>query len=469
MELNNLTLEKSIDLIQKKEIKPIELLNYYLNKINEDNKRDDTLNAINYVHDEYAKKIAANFNSDTLLKGVPILIKDNINQKDYPVTCSSKILKGYTSLHNATVVDKIIQNGGTIFGKTNMDEFAMGSSTQTSAFGITKNPHDTSRVPGGSSGGSAAAVAANMALLALGTKTCGSVRQPSSFRGLVGIKPTYGAVSRSGIIAMGSSLDQVGAMGKNVEDVETIFNSIVGYDKKDSTTIPEELRKNKNKELKRKLAVPREFLKGEGIDEEVLKNFNESCEKLKQAGYEIVEVDLPLIKYSLAVYYILMPAEVSSNLARYDGIRYGLSQKADTLYDVYANTRSKGFGKEVRRRILLGTYILSHGYYDAYYNTAIKVRNAISKELNEVFEKVDVLLTPTVPTPAFKIGEKLDNPVAMYLNDIFSAPANLAGVPSISIPSGKTKEGLPLGIQITADYLNENILFKIGKDFEKLV
>jgi len=471
IDLSKLTVKDLHDSYKRKEFTIEEVVNAYLGEVKNKNKEINAYIEIYSDIQEQIKKAEQKFEegSDSLMTGVPIAIKDNILFEDHISSASSKILENYKATYDSFVIEKLKEAGAIILGRTNMDEFAMGSSTQTSAFGITKNPHDTSRVPGGSSGGSAAAVAANMALLALGTETCGSVRQPSSFCGLVGIKPTYGAVSRSGIIAMGSSLDQVGAMGKNVEDVETIFNSIVGYDKKDSTTIPEELRKNKNKELKRKLAVPREFLKGEGIDEEVLKNFNESCEKLKQAGYEIVEVDLPLIKYSLAVYYILMPAEVSSNLARYDGIRYGLSQKADTLYDVYANTRSKGFGKEVRRRILLGTYILSHGYYDAYYNTAIKVRNAISKELNEVFEKVDGLLTPTVPTPAFKIGEKLDNPVAMYLNDIFSAPANLAGVPSISIPSGKTKEGLPLGIQITADYLNENILFKIGKDFEKLV
>jgi aspartyl-tRNA(Asn)/glutamyl-tRNA(Gln) amidotransferase subunit A len=283
------------------------------------------------------------------------------------------------------------------------------------------------------------------------------------------MKPSYGVISRSGIIAMGSSLDQVGAMGKNVQDVEIIFNSISGYDKKDSTSVPEENRNDKKNIIKKKIAVPVEFLKGEGIDQDVLINFEESCKKFKDLGYEVVDLSLPLIKYSLAVYYILMPAEVSSNLARYDGMRYGLSEKGDNLFDVYAKSRQKGFGEEVRRRILLGTYILSHGYYDAYYNTAVKVRNAITKELNDVLKDYDAILTPTVPFTAFKLGEKLDDPMAMYLCDIFSAPANLAGIPAISLPSGQNKDGLAYGIQITTAYLREDILFTIGKDFEKLV
>lgn len=471
IDLNNLKVKELHDSYKRKEFTISEIVGSYLNEIKKSNKDINAYLEIFSDIDEQIKKAEEKFEdgSDTLMTGIPIAIKDNILFEDHLVSASSKILEDYKATYDSFVVKKLKEAGAIIIGRTNMDEFAMGSSTQTSAFGVTKNPVDITRVPGGSSGGSAAAVAANMALLALGTETCGSVRQPASFCGLVGIKPTYGAVSRHGIIAMGSSLDQVGAMGKNVEDVKVIFDTINGFDKKDSTSIPEKLRTNKIISKKKKLGVPREFLKGEGIDEEVLKNFDESCEKLKKAGYEIVDIDLPLLKYSLAVYYIIMPAEVSSNLARYDGIRYGLSQKADTLYDVYANTRNKGFGKEVRRRILLGTYILSHGYYDAYYNTAIKVRNAISKNLHEAFKDIDGFLTPTVPTPPFKLGEKMDDPVTMYLNDIFSAPANLAGIPAITLPSGKTKEGLPLGIQITADYLQENILFEIGKDFEKLV
>jgi aspartyl-tRNA(Asn)/glutamyl-tRNA(Gln) amidotransferase subunit A len=306
-----------------------------------------------------------------------------------------------------------------------------------------------------------------MALIALGTETCGSVRQPAAFTGLVGLKPTYGAVSRSGIIAMGSSLDQVGPIGRTVGDVETIFNSISKYDKNDSTSIPDEKRQIENKTLKKKIGVPREFLSGDGLDEKVLENFNKNCEKLKKAGYEVVDVDLPILKYSLAVYYIIMPAEVSSNLARYDGIRYGLSVKADNLFETYTKSRGQGFGKEARRRILLGTYVLSHGYHDAYYNKALIVRKIIKDSLYKIFEEVDALVTPAVPFLPFKLGEKLNDPMSMYLCDIFSAPANLADLPAIAIPAGKNNEGIPFSLQITAPFLREDILFTIGKDFEK--
>ncbi|NVN96932.1 Asp-tRNA(Asn)/Glu-tRNA(Gln) amidotransferase subunit GatA, partial [Candidatus Nomurabacteria bacterium] len=337
-------------------------------------------------------------------------------------------------------------------------------------YGVTRNPYDRTRVPGGSSGGSAVAVASNMALVSLGTETCGSVRQPSSFCGLVGMKPTYGAISRSGIIAMGSSLDQVGPMGKTVEDVEILYKTICGKDELDSTSLSDEFKSHfKLSSFKKKIGVPRDFLSGGGIDEEVLKNFEESCEKLKKAGYEIVDVTSQTMKYSLAVYYIVMPAEVSSNLARYDGIRYGFSSPELNLFDVYAKSKGKGFGKEVRRRLLLGTYILSHGYYDAYYNKALKVRDMIAKELLTIFESVDAIISPTVPFTAFKLGDKMDDPMSMYMCDIFSAPANLAGIPAMSLPSGMSKDGLPMGLQITAPYLREDILFSIGKDFEKLV
>jgi aspartyl-tRNA(Asn)/glutamyl-tRNA(Gln) amidotransferase subunit A len=349
-----------------------------------------------------------------------------------------------------------------------MDEFAMGSSTETSAYGNTKNPLDTSRVPGGSSGGSVAAVAMGGALVSLGSDTGGSIRQPASFCGLVGLKPTYGVVSRFGIISMGSSLDQVGPFGKTVRDTEILFNAINAYDEKDSTSIKIEDRLP-SVVLKKKIGVPRSFLGGDGTDPEIMKNFEESCKKLEDAGYEIIDVSLPLIKYSLAVYYIISPAEVSSNLARYDGIRYGLHEDGKNLYEVYTKSRGKGFGKEVRRRILLGTYILSHGYYDAYYNTAIKVRDAIKEELTNIFLEVDAIITPTSPFMPFKFGEKLKDPVGMYLSDLFSVPANIAGIPAISIPSGKNREGLPFGLHIMAPFLREDILFTIGKDFEKLV
>ncbi|MBY0376607.1 aspartyl/glutamyl-tRNA amidotransferase subunit A, partial [Patescibacteria group bacterium] len=357
--------------------------------------------------------------------------------------------------------------GAVLIGRTNMDEFAMGSSTQTSAYGVTRNPLDPTRVPGGSSGGSAAAVAGGMVLVSLGTETCGSVREPAAFCGLVGLKPTYGGVSRNGIIAMGNSLDQVSPFGKNINDVEIIFNAISRYDAEDSTSVPEHLRYYEKKPVK-KIGVPWHLFK-EGVDPEVTANFNESIEKLKNAGYEIVDIELPHSPYSLAVYYIIMPAEVSTNLSRFDGVRYGYSDKeAKNLAELYAKSRGKGFGKEARRRILLGSYVLSHGYHDAYYNKAIKVREKIKAEVIEAFKKVDLILTPTVPFLPFKIGEKMDNPVAMYLCDIFSAPANLAGVPSMAIPSGKNSDGLPFSIQFMAPHFAENSLFEVGKKFQEL-
>ncbi len=406
----------------------------------------------------------------TLMTGIPIAIKDNILFEGHIASASSKILGNHVAVYDAFVIEKLKKEGVVILGRTNMDEFAMGSSTETSYYGVTRNPFDRTRVPGGSSGGSAVAVASDMALVSLGTETCGSVRQPSSFCGLVGMKPTYGAISRSGIIAMGSSLDQVGPMGKTVSDVEILYKSICGKDPLDSTSLSDEFKSNfKQAPLKKRIGVPRDFLSGGGINEEVLKNFDESCEKLKKAGYQIVDVTSETMKYSLAVYYIIMPAEVSSNLARYDGIRYGFSEKAQNLYDVYAKSKGKGFGKEVRRRLLLGSYILSHGYHDAYYNKALKVRDMIARELVTIFLDVDAIISPTVPFPAFPLGDKMDDPMAMYMCDIFSAPANLAGIPAMSLPSGKTESGLPLGLQITAPYLREDILFTIGKDFEKLV
>ncbi len=418
---------------------------------------------------EIADKMFKN-GTATLMTGIPIAIKDNTLFEGHISSAGSKMLENYVATYDSFVVKKLKEEGAIILGRTNMDEFAMGSSTQTSAFGVTRNPYDITRVPGGSSGGPAAAVAGDMALASLGTETCGSVRQPASFCGLVGIKPTYGAVSRSGIIAMGSSLDQVGPMTKTVTDAEILYNTISGKDLLDSTSLTDEFKSTVEKSIfKKKIGVPRAFLNGGGINEEVLKNFEICCEKLKNAGYEIVDVVSDTMKYSLAVYYIIMPAEASTNLARYDGIRYGLSVDAPNLYDVYTKSKGKGFGKEVRRRLLLGAYILSHGFKEAYYRKALNVRDMIAKELLEIFEQVDVFITPTVPFPAFKLGEKMDDPLAMYMNDIFSAPANLTGVPAISIPSGITKEGLPLGLQITAPYLREDILFSIGKEFEKLV
>ena len=468
--LRELTISKAHQLLIDQKIKVKDLVDVYLGEIKEKNKDINAYLEIYNNLDEQIEKAQELIDSGraTLLTGIPIAIKDNILYKGQIASASSLILENYVATYDSFVVERLKDEGVIFLGRTNMDEFAMGSSTETSAFGVTKNPHDISRVPGGSSGGSASAVAGDMALVALGTETCGSVRQPASFCGLVGLKPSYGAVSRSGIIAMGSSLDQVGPMAKTVEEVEIVFKAISKYDKKDSTSIPEEKRDIEKKPLKKKIGIPREFLESGGIDKAVLNNFEETCQKLKSLGYEIVDISLPILKYSLAVYYIIMPAEVSSNLARYDGIRYGLSIDADNLFDVYAKSRASGFGKEARRRILLGTYVLSHGYYDAYYNTAIKVRKMIKDEINKAFLDIDAFITPTVPFLPFKLGEKLNDPVSMYLCDIFSAPANLANIPAITIPSGKTNEGLPFGVQITAPFLREDVLFQIGKDIESL-
>lgn len=469
MDLKNLTIEKTHELLKNKEISVRDLVDFYLKNIKEKNSSinayleifDDLEEGINVAEKMFEEGRA------TLLTGIPMAIKDNILYEGHKASASSRMLENYVATYDSFVIEKLKKEGVIFVGRTNMDEFAMGSSTETSAFGVTRNPLDESRVPGGSSGGSAAAVSGEMALVALGTETCGSVRQPAAFTGLVGLKPTYGAVSRSGIIAMGSSLDQVGPMGRTVRDVEIIFNSISTYDKKDSTSIPEERRQIKNKVLKKKIGVPREFLKGDGLDQKVLQNFNKNCEKLKKAGYEIVDINLPILKYSLAVYYIIMPAEVSSNLARYDSIRYGLREDADSLIDIYTKSRGIGFGKEARRRILLGTYVLSHGYHDAFYNKAIFVRRMIKESIYKIFEEVDAFITPAVPFLPFKLGEKLNDPVSMYLCDIYSAPANLADVPAIAIPAGKDENGLPFSLQITAPFLREDILFTIGKDFEK--
>ncbi|MFA7315635.1 MAG: Asp-tRNA(Asn)/Glu-tRNA(Gln) amidotransferase subunit GatA [Candidatus Paceibacterota bacterium] len=470
IDLKTLTIENTHEALKRGDFTVTDLVNAYLEVIKEKN---SDINAYVEVYADaleqarHAEEMFTN-GTATLMTGIPVALKDNMLNVGHIASASSKMLESYHATYDAFIVAELKKAGSVFLGRTNMDEFAMGSSTETSAFGITKNPLDTSRVPGGSSGGAVASVAMNGALVSLGSDTGGSIRQPASFTGLVGLKPTYGAVSRSGIIAMASSLDQVGPIGKTVRDVEILFNTINEYDPKDSTSVPKEKRVF-SLSPKKKIGIPREFLKGEGIDSEVIKNFEENCQKLKDAGYELVDVSLPLIKYSLAVYYILQPAEVSSNMARYDGIRYGLSEDADKLFDVYAKSRGKGFGKEVRRRILLGTYILSHGYYDAYYTTAAKVRDAIKAELAHAFESVDAIITPTVPFLPFKFGEKSKDPVAMYMSDLFCVPANIAGTPAISLPSGKNNEGLPFGLHIMAPLFGEEILFAIGKDFEKRV
>ncbi len=428
-----------------------------------------------------------------MLTGIPVAVKDNILVEGKPVTAASKILAGYKATYDATAIRKLKEQNVIFIGRTNMDEFAMGGSTENSAYGVTANPIDMRRVPGGSSGGSAAALAMNTAVIALGTDTGGSVRQPASYCGVVGLKPTYGAISRHGIIAMGSSLDQVGPMASTVKDVETLYYALCGKDSFDSTTIVSATngasQKGENTEKptyaqrtlhadKPVIGIPRHFLKGDGLDAEVMRVFNETVEKLTAQGYKCIDIELPNISYSLSAYYIVMPAEVSSNMARYDGVKFGINVGKDdassNLLKDYINTRTHGLGAEVQRRIILGTYVLSSGYYDAYYNKALEVRNLLRSDFEKAYEKVDVILTPTAPTPAFKIGDKTADPLAMYLADIFTVTANLTGMPALAVPAGfavndepeKTRggKGLPVGVQLTAPHGHEAWLMSVGKD-----
>ncbi|MBU4480300.1 Asp-tRNA(Asn)/Glu-tRNA(Gln) amidotransferase subunit GatA [Patescibacteria group bacterium] len=477
IDLKSLTIRKAHEDMKAGVFSARELTQAYLDVIAEKN---PNLNAYLFIFEDALKQADEadkRFKDGTaeLLTGIPMAIKNNICIKDKPTTAASKILENYRAVYDATVIEKLRKAGVVFLGGTNMDEFGHGASTENSAFGVTKNPHDNTRVAGGSSGGSTTAVSANCCLAALGTDTGGSSRQPASFCGVVGFKPTYGRVSRYGAIAMGSSLDQVGSIAKNVEDAEIVYNQIKGDDNMDSTTIPESLIKEPKVKEKIVVGIPRNFLK-EGIDEDVMKNFEESVEKLKLLGHTIKEINLPNIDYALATYYIIMPAEVSTNLSRFDGVRFGLHKEGENLLGDYMKTRAEGFGPEARRRIILGTYVLSAGYYDAYYNKATALREVMKKDFAKVFEEVDVILTPTSPTPAFKIGEKSNDPVQMYLADIFTVSANMTGVPAISIPSGFTERDsnpvdgqkgkqLPLGIQFMAPWMGENILFKIGKDF----
>lgn len=401
---------------------------------------------------------------DKPLLGVPLAIKNNILIKGKKATAASKMLENYTAAYDATVIARLKEAGAILIGATNLDEFAMGSSTENSAFGPTKNPIDPSRVPGGTSGGSAAAVAMGVVPAALGTDTGGSIRQPASFCGLVGFKPTYGAVSRYGLIASGSSLDQAGALANTVADTETIFNIIAGQDPMDATTISKDTYGQVPLKEKYVVGIPRHFL-GEGVDEDVKAVFDAHVEFLKQEGHTVVDIELPLFEKGLAAYYIVQPAEVSSNLARYDGMRYGLHVEGDTLLEDYERTRAEGLGAEAKRRILLGTFVLSSGYYDAYYAKAEAVRGLMRDELNEVFKKVDTILIPTSPIPAFAFGEKSD-PLSMYKADIFTVPVSLAGVPAISIPGGTVQRGdvaLPVGVQYIAPHGGDARLFDLGK------
>ncbi|HEY3026573.1 MAG TPA: Asp-tRNA(Asn)/Glu-tRNA(Gln) amidotransferase subunit GatA [Pyrinomonadaceae bacterium] len=405
-----------------------------------------------------------------LLAGVPLAIKDNICVKGLQTSCGSRILGDYHPPYNATAIERLAAAGAVIVGKTNCDEFAMGSSNENSAFGPVKNPWDISRVPGGSSGGSAAAVAASIVPVALGSDTGGSVRQPAAFCGVFGLKPTYGRVSRYGLVAFGSSLDQIGIFGRNASDVAAVLAVIAGRDPNDATTaevpVPDYASELNGNVKGLKLGVARALL-GEGLDKEVRDIVNQSIEAYRELGAEIVDIELPHAKYAIAVYYIIATAEASSNLARFDGVRYGFrAEEAHTLREMYCRTRDEGFGPEVKRRIMLGTYVLSAGYYEAYYRKAQQVRTLIKQDFMNAFEKCNAIITPTTPTPAFLIGEKLDDPLAMYLNDIYTVTANLAGIPGINIPCGLSTEGLPIGLQILGRYWDEAILFKLAHAYE---
>lgn len=414
---------------------------------------------------EEAKKIIADKGqSAPLLTGIPLAIKNNILIKGHKATAASKMLQEYIASYDATVIKKLREAGAIIVGSTNLDEFAMGSSTENSAFGPTKNPHDRERVPGGSSGGSAAAVAMNAVPAAIGTDTGGSVRQPASFCGLVGLKPTYGSVSRFGLIAMGSSLDQASPLTNSVADAELLHNIMSGQDPHDMTTISSDTYPPVATKESYTFGVPRHFLR-EGVDKDVMDRFESQIDSLIKAGHKVVDIETPLLEQGLAAYYIVMPAEVSSNLARFDGMRYGTRSEGEDLLAEYLNSRADGFGPEVKRRILLGTYVLSSGYYDAYYGKAEAVRVMMREELNNVFKEVDAIITPTAPTPAWKFGAQED-PLSMYKQDIFTVPVNLTGVPAISIPMGtveRDQKQLPVGVQYIAPHGGEARLFDIGK------
>ena len=419
---------------------------------------------------EIDKKIESNENVG-LLAGLPVAVKDNICTKNLYTTCASKILKTFIPPYDAFVVKRLREEDAIIVGKTNLDEFAMGSSTENSGFKITRNPWNLECVPGGSSGGSAAAVAADFSVLALGSETGGSVRQPAALCGVVGIKPTYGRVSRYGLVAFGSSLDQVGTVSKDVRDAALLLRVIAGYDLHDSTSanisVPDYLDKIDSGVDGLRIGIPKEYFT-DVFNADVYKALKDALKIYERLGAQVVDISLPHTEYAVAVYYIVANAEASSNLARYDGVRYGYrTSKPNGIIDMYCRTRSEGFGNEVKRRIMLGNYVLSSGYYDAYYLKASKVRNLIKIDFDVAFEKVDCIICPTSPVPAFKIGERANNPLEMYLSDIYTIPANLAGIPGISIPCGFSKEGLPIGMQILGKHFEEKKLLQIAYAFER--
>ncbi|AEM73973.1 Asp-tRNA(Asn)/Glu-tRNA(Gln) amidotransferase subunit GatA [Caldicellulosiruptor acetigenus] len=473
--LYKLTAHEAIELIKKKEVKCQEVVESVLERIKE--VEDKVKSYITITEEqalENAKKIdekIAKGEQVGSLYGLPIALKDNLCTDGIKTTCASKILYNFVPPYDATVVKKLKENNMTLLGKLNMDEFAMGSSTENSAFHTTRNPWDLERVPGGSSGGSAAAVAADEAFFTLGSDTGGSIRQPASLCGVVGMKPTYGRVSRFGLVAFASSLDQIGPLTKDVEDCALAMNIICGHDPYDATSapidVPDFTKALKNDVKGLKIGVPREYME-KGVNDEVKKAVEKALELLKSLGAQYEEFSIPIVEYALPTYYIIASSEASSNLARYDGIKYGYrTQNYDDLIDLYKKTRSEGFGAEVKRRIMLGTYALSAGYYDAYYKKGLQVRTLIKRAFDEAFQKYDVIITPTSPTTAFKIGERVSNPLEMYMSDICTVPVNIAGLPAISIPCGFDSKGLPIGLQIIGKAFDEQTILRVAYTYEQ--
>lgn len=477
-----LTAHELREAYENKELTVQEVTKAYIDNIKEKDKdikayitlcEENAMKKAEEVQAKFDDMNAGKISKDELspLAGIPIAIKDNICTLGIKTTCASKILGNFIPPYDATAVQKIIDQDAIILGKTNMDEFGMGSSTENSAMFVTKNPHNHNKVPGGSSGGSAAALAGNLATLALGSDTGGSVREPAAFCGVVGLKPTYGLVSRYGLIAYASSLEQIGPMSKDIKDNAILLNAIAGHDSMDSTSANKEkidYTKALINDVKGiKIGIPKEFM-GEGINEEIKETLLKVAEKYKQLGAEVSECSMPATKYALSAYYIIADAEASSNLGRFDGIRYGYrTEKYDSLKDIYRNSRSEGFGAEVKRRIILGNYVLSSGYYDAYYKKAQKVRTKIKQDFAKTFEEYDVILAPVAPTTAWDIGAKTENPLEMYLMDILTVPVNMAGVPAISIPCGKDKDGMPIGLQLIAKHFNEEMLYRVAYTYEQ--
>ena len=468
----DLNLNELVEKIKKKEISSSEATKTFIDRSDKSKK----LNT--YITDNFEKALekAKNFDAkpdfNKKLSGIPLAVKDLFCTKGIRTTAGSKILENFIPSYESTVTNNIINEGAIIIGKLNCDEFAMGSSNETSYFGNVQNPISQNLVPGGSSGGSAAALAAKLTPATIGTDTGGSIRQPASFTGTVGLKPTYGSCSRYGIVAFASSLDQAGPMTHNVKDCALLFDVISSYDNKDSTSVDYTRGnhlKNLNENIKgKKIGIPKEY-RIDNMPKEIEELWEKGISIVKKNGAEIIEISLPNTNYALPAYYIVAPAEASSNLARYDGVKYGFRSKGDNLIDMYEKTRSEGFGDEVKRRIMIGTYVLSSGYYDAYYLKAQKVRRLIKNDFDEAYKKVDAILTPSTPSSAFKIGEKSNDPVSMYLNDIFTVPVNLAGLPAISIPSGRDKNNLPLGLQLIGKAFDEQNILNIAFSIEKQI